>query len=65
MEITVNGKPMEIGDATIRDLLTQLGVDPAMVVVERNLEFVPRKTLNSVSLCDGDRIEIVRFVGGG
>jgi thiamine biosynthesis protein ThiS len=65
MEITVNGKPVEIGSPTIRDLLAQLGIDPTRVVVERNLEFVPRKMQDSVSLCNGDRIEIVQFVGGG
>jgi thiamine biosynthesis protein ThiS len=65
MKIIVNGKPMETGSATIRDLLSQLGMDTARVVVERNLEFVPQKMQDSVSLCDGDRIEIVQFVGGG
>jgi thiamine biosynthesis protein ThiS len=65
MEIIVNGKPMETGSATIRDLLAQLGMDPTRVVVEHNLEFVQQKMQNSVSLCDGDRIEIVQFVGGG
>jgi thiamine biosynthesis protein ThiS len=65
MEIVVNGKPVEIGNITIRDLLVQLKVDPTRVVVERNLDFVPQKMQDSVSLCDGDRIEIVRFIGGG
>jgi thiamine biosynthesis protein ThiS len=65
MEISVNGKPVKISRATVCDLLAELKIDPARVVVERNLEIVPRKMQESVVLCDGDRIEIVHFVGGG
>jgi sulfur carrier protein len=65
VKITVNGKPVEIDSLTIRGLLDQLGIDPTRIVVERNLEFVPQKMQDSVSLCNGDRIEIVQFVGGG
>jgi thiazole synthase len=42
-----------------------LGLDPAKVAVERNLAIVPRSTLADVQLADGDRLEIVHFVGGG
>ena len=38
---------------------------PEKVAVERNLEIVPRSLFASTVLCDGDRIEIVAFVGGG
>jgi thiamine biosynthesis protein ThiS len=65
MELTVNGKTMEIGPATIRDLLVKLEIDPASVAVERNLEIVPKRMHESLRLRDGDRIEIVHFVGGG
>ena len=65
MELTVNGKAMKMSATTVLDLLIELGVDPTTVVVEHNLEVVPAKIHSSVSLCDGDRIEIVRFVGGG
>jgi sulfur carrier protein len=65
MEIMVNGKPVETGSTTIRELLAQLEIDPTRVVVERNLEFVPQKMQDSVCLCNRDRIEIVQFVGGG
>jgi thiamine biosynthesis protein ThiS len=65
MELTVNGKTMNISPATICDLLVQLEIDPTSVAVERNLEIVPKKRYESVCLCDGDRIEIVHFVGGG
>ena len=41
------------------------GAEPAKVAVERNLEIVPRSTLADVAIADGDRLEIVHFVGGG
>jgi len=65
MDVTVNGKRMKTGGATLRDLLIELGIDSTRVVVEHNLEIVPRRMQESVRLCDGDRIEIVRLVGGG
>ena len=65
MELIVNGKTMQIGPATIRDLLVKLEIDPASVAVERNMEIVPKKMYESLHLQDGDRIEIVHFVGGG
>ena len=65
MELIVNGKKMQIGPATIRDLLVKLEIDPTSVAVERNLEIVPKKIYESLHLHDGDRIEIVHFVGGG
>ena len=65
MEVIVNGKMMKISHATVHDLLVQLEIDPTSVAVERNLEIVPKKMYESASLCNGDRIEIVHFVGGG
>ncbi|MEA3036544.1 MAG: sulfur carrier protein, partial [Sphingomonadales bacterium] len=41
------------------------GLEPTKVAVERNLEIVPRSTLGSVKVEDGDDYEIVTFVGGG
>jgi thiazole synthase len=46
-------------------LVGELGLDPARVAVERNLEIVPRSTLSEVLVEDGDDYEIVHFVGGG
>jgi sulfur carrier protein len=64
MEIIVNGRPVEISATSVSDLLIQLGIDPTRVMVERNLEIVPKKMQESVSLDNGDRIEIIHFVGG-
>jgi thiazole synthase len=42
-----------------------LALDPAKVAVERNLEIVPRSTYRAVGLTEGDKLEIVQFIGGG
>lgn len=66
MQITVNGEPTDVPDrATVAELLAQLKKNPKFLAVERNLELVPRKTHDDVSLEPGDRIEIVTLVGGG
>ena len=51
--------------ASIADLAREIGLDPAKIAVERNLEIVPRSTLHIVLIAEGDKIEIVHFVGGG
>ena len=66
LSLTVNGEPRRIAaPATITDLVTALGLNPAKVAVERNAVIVPRSTLAEVALADGDVLEIVHFVGGG
>ena len=50
---------------TLDDMLGELGLDACKVAVERNLEIVPRGTFAEVRVEDGDRLEIVHFVGGG
>lgn len=64
--IQINGENRTIiGPKTIYALVESLGLNPAKVAVERNMEIVPRSTLADVSLADGDMLEIVHFVGGG
>jgi thiazole synthase len=66
ISITLNGEPRTIEDGlTIAALAEQIGLNPAKIAVERNLEIVPRSTLAEVLLADGDTLEIVHFVGGG
>ncbi len=66
LRLTVNG---EIRTATpgttVSALLAAMGVDPARVAVERNQDVIPRRTWTDATLADGDRIEIVAFIGGG
>lgn len=63
--ITLNGDSRRTNAATIADLVRELDLVPEKVAVERNGEIVPRSTLGEVPLADGDKLEIVHFVGGG
>lgn len=66
MRIELNGEPREVGDGiTIRALLGELELADVIVAVERNAEIVPRAEHATATLRDGDRVEIVQFVGGG
>lgn len=66
MKIRLNGEEKALEGATsIAGLAASLGLDPRKVAVERNLEIVPKSAYEATELCDGDRIEIVHFVGGG
>jgi len=64
--ISVNGEHRRVAaGTTIAALVGELGLDPARVAVERNLEIVARSTLGETMVEDGDDYEIVHFVGGG
>ncbi|MGA2286174.1 MAG: sulfur carrier protein ThiS [Dehalococcoidia bacterium] len=64
--VTVNGKPREVEEETdLAGLLRSLEVEARGVAVARNAEIVPRKAYATVTLREGDSIEIVRMVGGG
>ena len=66
MQLTVNGKPRETdGPSTLLAYLQQIGVDPRIVAVERNGDIVKRDRFEQTLLGEGDKLEIVRMVGGG
>lgn len=65
MRIQVNGELHEVAAATVLALVEELGLDVRKVAVERNLEIVPRSLHATTSLAEGDRVELVQFVGGG
>ena len=65
MRIQVNGELREVAAATVLALVEELGLDVRKVAVERNLEIVPRSLHEATPLVDGDRVELVQFVGGG
>lgn len=66
MRLTVNGEVRDAPDqATLAQLLASLGIEKGRVAVERNLEIAPRSRWSEITLADGDRLEIVQFVGGG
>ena len=66
MTLTINGEARTL--QTLNDvaaLVAALGLDARKVAVERNLEIVPRSAYGRTPIADGDRIEIVHFIGGG
>jgi sulfur carrier protein len=66
LRITLNGEPYELDEPiTVVDLLLQLSIDPRRVAVEHNLEILKRQLFADTLVHNGDRIEIVNFVGGG
>src|SRR3954469_17657775 len=66
LRLTVNGELRKADPGTtVAALLRSMGVDPARVAVERNRDVIPRATWADAGLADGDKIEIVAFIGGG
>jgi len=66
MRLQVNGSPLEVeAPLTIADLLARHKLKPESVVVEWNLRVPPKEEYAGALLSDGDRIEIVKFMGGG
>jgi thiazole synthase len=66
VNVTINGESRRLDAAlNLRELLAWLGQDPAKVAVERNLEIVPRSEYGATLVGEGDRLEIVHFIGGG
>ena len=66
MNITLNGEQFELDHpVSVADLLVRLDIDPRRVAVEHNLAILKRQRFPEVVIADGDRVEIVNFVGGG
>ena len=66
LRVELNGEPKELAEGmTLLALIEQLSLAPERVAVELNREVVRRADWPSTPLHDGDRVEIVHFVGGG
>jgi thiamine biosynthesis protein ThiS len=67
MNLIINGKACEFGNniVTIGNLIDELQIDTRGAAVECNLEIVPKSSYNNQQLNDGDKLEIVEFIGGG
>ena len=67
--LNINGKEKTFANdkipATIADLLQQLGIDSATVVAELDGQIVEKANFSNTQLCNGQNIELVRFVPGG
>ncbi|MBN9464540.1 MAG: sulfur carrier protein ThiS [Proteobacteria bacterium] len=64
-QIQLNGEPRQVQAQTILALVEEVSLDPRKVAVERNLEIVPKSLHGATPVAEGDRIELVQFVGGG
>jgi len=66
MFLHINGEQRDFPDGlTVAALVAQLGMKPDRVAVELNLEIVSRTQWETTTLKNGDRLEVVHFVGGG
>lgn len=66
MKIIVNGEEQLVSDGvTVSMLLEELEIFGERIAVERNREIIPHSRFKDLGLQEGDRLEIVHFVGGG
>jgi thiazole synthase len=66
MKLLINGEERTFAaPMSVETLLGQLGVDSRKVAVERNLEIVPKSAYDRIEVGEGDRLEVVHFIGGG
>ncbi len=66
MRIFLNGEALDVAEQmSVEALVLTLGGDPRGIAIERNLEIVPKAEHAKTILADGDRLEVVQFVGGG
>ena len=66
MQISVNGEEMEVSPGfTIGNLLNLLELTPERLAVEKNGMVISRKLLAETTLEEGDKLEIVKAIGGG
>jgi len=66
MHLQINGDEKQFADGlSVADLVAQLGMKADRVAVELNREIIARPQWAATTLHDGDKLEIVHFVGGG
>lgn len=66
MNLVINGEEKSFASGlSLAELILRLGMKPDRVAVELNREIIPRSAWPATQLSDGDRLEIVHFVGGG
>ena len=66
MQIYVNGQMRTLTkETTVGELLREMEIRPERVAVELNTEVLERQEFERRRLCDGDRLEIIGFIGGG
>lgn len=63
--VKINGENLDVAGKTLQEYLDGTSFDPKRIAVERNGEIVPKAQYQETVLADGDRVEVVSFVGGG
>ena len=63
--VKINGEEKEIAGKNLLEYLKEAGFEPERVVVERNLDIIPKDELGNTIIQDEDVFEVLRFVGGG
>ncbi|ASS75081.1 thiamine biosynthesis protein ThiS [Tumebacillus algifaecis] len=66
MTLLINGQQREVEAVqTLADVVNHFGLNERIIIIEHNLNIVPRDQYAGTQVHDGDKIEIVHFVGGG
>ncbi len=67
VKLVINGEDYhDLPDnLSVADILTRLELPETKIAVERNRAIVPKSTFSQTALADGDRLEIIHFIGGG
>lgn len=63
--VTINGEQKDLAGKNLYQYLSNEGFDLNRVVVERNLEIIPKEILAEIQIEENDSIEVLNFVGGG
>ena len=61
----INGKKYDYKDITVEEMIKRLNLDKDKMVVEVNLNIIPKEEFNTTTLREEDKVEIVAFIGGG
>ena len=66
IKITVNGKQLQIiPNFSMKRLITKLKIPQNKIAIELNKKIIDKKRISKIQLKNGDKIEIVHFIGGG
>tara|TARA_B100000579_G_scaffold113643_1_gene90938 strand:- start:314 stop:532 length:219 start_codon:yes stop_codon:yes gene_type:complete len=66
IKIVVNGKQMTVNPKySLKNLIDKLKMPITKIAVELNREIINKKNINKIILKNGDKVEIVHFIGGG
>ena len=63
--VKINGELLSADGKTVSEILADMETSAQRVAVELNEEIVPKAAYDTTVLKDGDKVEVVRFVGGG